>query len=175
MAGLFHSQGDDKMGLVQLINALLGREPKYEHIDAKYQGNGLFVLSAEREDRRIIYNSHESYTGTTTSWFQDRPAEFTKFVPSITIHDTGKNETVRIMEDPEESMFAVYINNHHEPPLVVVELGWQIMRTDRRMGEETAARIISEYKRIFRQQLRLLDVKAHKKKALEATVNAYTV
>lgn len=170
------------MNLGQFVNSMLGRELRYESVDAEYLGNGAFTLSTERNGRKVTYNSQETYTVTTTSpllgLFSKRlggPMKFERTAPAMTINDSEKNETAYILHDKKHDAVIVRIQKENQAPLQIIKYGYQVLCSDPSMSDEVASKIASNYANIFRQQQRLLDVKVHKKQALETTIQQYSV
>ena len=170
------------MNLGEFVNQILGIEKKYESVDAEYLGNGVFTLSVERDSRKVIYNSQETYSITSTSPFLSLfskrlggPMEEERIAPSMTIEDNEKKETAYILYDKEHGTIFVRIQKENQIPLQIQKDGGQVLCSDSSMSDETASVIASNYVNIFRRQQKLLDIKTHEKRALEITIQQYSV
>ena len=164
------------MDLGQIINSLLGREQEYASVDVSYHMNGSFTLTAERDERRVTYNSQDPYSFTTTSpilslFNKDLggPMEHRRMGQSIAIEDPKKRTTSYTLHDKKEGVTYVRIGT-----LEIYAMGHQIVCSDPTMNDETASEIISVYIDQFKVEQRLLRVIAHKKQELERVVESHS-
>ncbi len=152
------------MDIGKIVTSMLRREPKYENVKATYLGNGRFKLSAEGKGKTIAYDSQLTYSATTKTF--GSAAWFKLKAPEITINDPVKKETASILYDKQYDTLIIVIEKNGKTTRVQ-KYGSEV-RSEPPISYGAALKIVSDYKEIFRQQERLLNVKAYQKKASKA-------
>lgn len=158
--------------------------PKYESVNAEYFPDGSFKLIAERDGRRISYDSHykcpeaifDSFTALLENVNRNGRPYFGICVPAISIVETSPDRQIKIIECGRYEGIQILIDKKGEQQLEIVAyvpdddifcclFHRREFYPNQQLNQSTLERLIDEHETLFWKEIILLDVRKHEKRA----------